>query len=93
MKDNQQTNLKEPSHTLHYTTQRTHARLFLERGASLFPSFPQLSGKYEFEFEFEFEFGCCYRSSSKFCPKAALASMDIRCHPAQLQLLRLQGQS
>ena len=34
MTDNQQANLKEPSHLLHYTTQRTHARLFLERGAA-----------------------------------------------------------
>ena len=46
MTDNQQANLKEPSHSLHYTTQRTHARLFLERGAAFFPSFPQLSGEY-----------------------------------------------
>ena len=46
MTDNQQANLKVPSHLLHYTTQRTHARLFLERGAAFFPSFPQLSGEY-----------------------------------------------
>ena len=51
MTDNQQAILKEPSHSLHYTTQRTHARLFLERGAAFFPSFPQLSGEYKFEFE------------------------------------------
>ena len=37
--DNQQANLKKPSHLLHYTTQRTRARLFLERGAAFFPSF------------------------------------------------------
>ena len=54
MTDNQQANLKEPSHLLHCTTQRTRARLFLERGAAFFPPFPQLSGEYYFEFEFEF---------------------------------------
>ena len=32
--------------SLHYTTQRTHARLFLERGAAFLPSFPQPSGEY-----------------------------------------------
>ena len=53
MKDNQQTHLKGTSHSLHCTTQRTHARLFLERGAAFFPSFPQPSGEYQFEFEFE----------------------------------------
>jgi len=37
MKNNQQTNLKEPSLSLHYTTQRTHARLFVERGAAFLP--------------------------------------------------------
>ena len=52
MTDNQQANLKEPSHLLHYTTQRTHARLFLERGAACLPSFPQPSGEYKSEFEF-----------------------------------------
>ena len=46
MKDNQQTHLKGPLHSLHYTTQRPHARLFLERGASCLPSFPQPSGEY-----------------------------------------------
>jgi hypothetical protein len=46
MKDNQQPNLKEPSNLLHYTTQCTHARLFLERGAAFLPSFPQPSGDY-----------------------------------------------
>ena len=46
MTDNQQANLKEPSNLLHYTTQRTRARLFLERGAAVFPSFPQQSGEY-----------------------------------------------
>ena len=45
MTDNQQANLKGTSHFLHYTTQRTHARLFLERGAAFPPSFPQLSGE------------------------------------------------
>ncbi len=38
---------------MHCTTQRTHARLFLERGAAFLPSFPQPSGEYKFEFEFE----------------------------------------
>lgn len=46
MKDNQQTHLKGTSQSLHYTTQRTHARLFLERGAAFLPSFPQPSGEY-----------------------------------------------
>ena len=46
MKHNQQANLKEPSHLLDYTTQRTYARLFLERGAAFFPSFSKLSGEY-----------------------------------------------
>ena len=46
MTDNQQSNLKEPSHSLHYTTQRMHARLFLERGAVFLPSFPRPSGEY-----------------------------------------------
>ena len=54
MTDNQQANLKEPSHSLHYTTQRTHARLFLERGAAFLPSFPKPSREYMSEFEFEF---------------------------------------
>ena len=43
MKDNQQTNLKVPSHFIsHYATQRTHARLVLERGerGRLFPFIP-----------------------------------------------------
>jgi hypothetical protein len=44
MKDDHQENLKKNSHSLHYTTQRTHA-LFLERGAAFFLSFPQLSGR------------------------------------------------
>jgi hypothetical protein len=35
---------------LHYTTQRKHARLFLEKGAAFLPSFPQPSGEYTFEF-------------------------------------------
>ena len=46
MKDNQHANLKVPSRLIalkHYTTQRTHARLFLDRGAAFIPSFPQLS--------------------------------------------------
>jgi hypothetical protein len=46
MKDNQQTHLKGTLQSLHYTTQRTHARLFLERGAAFLPSFPQPSGEY-----------------------------------------------
>jgi hypothetical protein len=46
MTDNQQANFKEFSHSLHYTTQRMHARLFLDRGAAFFPSLPQLSGEY-----------------------------------------------
>ena len=51
MKDNQQTHLKGTSQSLHYTTQRTHARLFLERGAAFLPSFPQPPGEYKFKFE------------------------------------------
>ena len=43
MKDNQQTHLKGTSQSLHYTTQRTHARLFLERGAAFSSSFYSLS--------------------------------------------------
>ncbi len=54
MKDNQQKYLKGTSQSLHYTTQRTHARLFLERGAAFLPSFPHPSAEYEFEFEFAF---------------------------------------
>jgi len=46
VKDNQQTHLKGTSHSLHYTTQRTHARLFLERDAACLPSFAQPSGEY-----------------------------------------------
>ena len=38
----------------HDTTQRTHARLFLQRGDAFLPSFPQLSEEYQFDFEFEF---------------------------------------
>ena len=53
MTDNQQAIHKETSLSLHYTTQRTHARLFLEGGVAFFPSFPQLSGEYKFEFEFK----------------------------------------
>ena len=52
MKDNQQRHLKGPSDSLHHTTQRTHARLFLERGTASLPSFPKPSGEYQFEFEF-----------------------------------------
>ena len=55
MTDNQEANLKEPPHSLHYTiphSARTRA-CFLERGAAFFPSFPQLSEEYEFEFEFD----------------------------------------
>ena len=36
MKDNQQTHLKGTSQSLHYTTQRTHARLFFWREAPPF---------------------------------------------------------
>ena len=39
--NNQQAKLKEPSHSLHYTIKRTHARLFLKRGPPFPPSFPQ----------------------------------------------------
>ena len=49
--DNQQTHLKRPPNSLHYTPQHTHARLFLERGAAFFPSFPQPSGEYKIEFD------------------------------------------
>lgn len=51
MKDNQQTHLKGTSQSLHYTTQRTHARLFLERGAAFLPSFPQPSEEYTIHFQ------------------------------------------
>ena len=44
MTDNQQKKLKGPSHSLHYTTESTHARLF-----------PQPSGEYKFKFEFPFD--------------------------------------
>jgi len=54
MKDNLQTHLKGTSQSFYYTTQRTHARLFLERGAAFLPSFPQPSGEFEFEFEFAY---------------------------------------
>ncbi len=46
MKYNKQTAPKEPSHSLHYTTQRTHARLFSGRGAACHHSFSQPSGEY-----------------------------------------------
>ena len=43
--------------TLHHDiTQRTHARLFLERIDAFLPSLPHPSEEHQFEFEFEFNY-------------------------------------
>ena len=45
MKDNQQTHLKGTSQSLHYTTQRTHARLFFGERRRLSPLVPTAIGR------------------------------------------------
>jgi len=59
MTDNQQAHLKGPSHSFHYTTQRTQARLFWERGAGFLPSFPQPAEEYRSEFNFKQKSSLC----------------------------------